>query len=298
MRSVLSLVVLGVVSLSLFTACGDASDSAGNQRAPIIIGSDGDPEIGDKDPSTPNASNGVAPPPPASAGESTGSVGAALTDATPLVDLGATMTDTVTLTAMNGFTGAVNLTVEGLPTGVTATFDTPTVNMTTGTATAKITYKVDPTAALSSKPSAITVKATAGAATATANANFKVNPQITFHIPVNMAALQKAGTLSDLWAGAAFGATPTVLQIPSDVAGVTVIVHNDDSSSHIFHTEGGSMFPHGDTANPIPAASFEVDPTDATKNRTRTLLAGLNHSGYSHDLNSGGGYQIKTAAAP
>lgn len=297
MRNALT-VVLGVVSLSLFAACGDASDSAGNQRTPVIIGSDGDPEIGDKDPSTPNPDNGVTPPPPSSMGESTGQIGAALTSTTPLVDLGKTMDDTVTITPMNNFTGMVTLAVSGLPTGVTAVFDPTSVNVTSGPATAKITYTVANTAALSKDPVAITVTATSGAATATANANFKVNPQLTFNIPVNMKALQMAGGLSDLWAGKEFGATPTALAIPSTITGITVLVYNADSTPHIFHTEGGSMFPHGDTANPIPATTFEPDVQDATKKRTRTLLPGLNHAGYAHELNPGGGYQIKTTAAP
>src|SRR5437763_1609023 len=63
--------------------------------------------------------------------------------------------------------------------------------------------------------SALVIKATSGATTATANANFKVNPKLTMTIPVNSAALIAAGggtKYVDGWAGAALGTAPAALK--------------------------------------------------------------------------------------
>ena len=299
MRNALSL-VLGAVTLSMLAGCGDASDSAGNQRAPIVIGADGDPVIGEKEtvPSNPNADQ--TPPPPTSAGESTGMVGAALTNATPLVDLGASLEDTVTITSKDGFTGSVALAAEGLPSGVTATFTPASVDLTaTAPATAKIKYTVDAMAALSTSPVAITVKATSGTQSATANANFKVNPQITMMIPLNMGALQAASpgtTFSDKWGGAAFGATPTPFKIPAGMTGVNVQFYNADSVQHVVHANGITDFGHGDQVNQVQPNTFEADPNNAAAHRIRIVHVGSKASGYSHFNQSGAGYQMQGVA--
>ncbi|MDB4940997.1 MAG: hypothetical protein JWP97_531 [Labilithrix sp.] len=297
MRSALS-VVLGIVSLSLFAACGDASESSGNQRTPNIkYGEvDGEPILGEKESNSSNPGTDVAPPPPASAGESTGSVGMALSNAAPLVDLGDSVELTVTVTPKDGtFKGDVDLTATGLPSGVTATFTPAKVTVNGAPATATVKLTADVTAALAAAPAAIAIKGTSGTTSATANANFKVNPKLKLTIPMNVAALRAAGAFSDKW-GAAFGPTPTAITIPAEVGQVDIVVYNGDSTKHIVHGNGGATgFPHGDTTagKEIAPNTFEADPNDATKNRVRALKPGFNDTGYMHELGTGGGFQIK-----
>jgi len=83
------------------------------------------------------------------------------TAATLSVRAGASATDTITVTDSGGFTGAVNLTATGMPTGVTATFGT-----NPATASSVLTVTAPSTAAAGSFMLTITGTGTSAAGTA------------------------------------------------------------------------------------------------------------------------------------
>jgi hypothetical protein len=75
---------------------------------------------------------------------------------------GGTGTDTITVTDLNGFTGSVNLSASGLPSGVTASFGT---NPTTGTSLLTLTAS----SAATTGPATVTITGTSGIITATSS---------------------------------------------------------------------------------------------------------------------------------
>jgi hypothetical protein len=269
-----------MVGLSL--GCGDASTST-NQR------SHGAPAAGSAQDHDPGAVNDVSDPPnpnaatppaaPATPGTAATELGVTLANATPAADLGTTMDLDVVVEPKAGFKGDADLTVTGLPAGVTATFTPARVTLNTSSVTSKLSLQV-PFTTVASAPgtsSALVVKATAGAAVATANANFKVTPRISMTIPVNAEALRAAvGTrYVDGWGGPAFGSLPATLSTQNG-NGVVVVVKNADSTPHIVHGQGG--FAHGGNT-PVPPGG--VDPLARTINPP----AGgqLTPNGYLHD---------------
>ncbi len=285
MRNALLVALLPVLALTTVSVigCGDASPSSGIQRsrgansipAPGSA-QDHDPNAPDEaaDPANPNAD--TPPPAPTTAGTAAGGLEVALSNATPATDLGTKLDITVTVTPKTGFTGAAALTVTGLPAGATATFNPPSVTVGAAPVTSVMSLTVPATATPSDvgAASAIIVKAASGATEATANANFKVNPKISMTIPVNADALRAAvGTrYVDGWFGPTFGTAPAPLTTQAGNP-IAVVVKNADSVAHIVH--GNAGFVHGDTGNPIPPGG--IDP------KTRTLVAGVNTSGYLHD---------------
>jgi len=143
-----------------------------------------------------------------------------------------------------------------------------------------MTLKV-PVATVTTAPgssSALVVKATSGAISATANANFKVNPTISMTIPVNADALRAAvGTrYVDGWGGADFGTTPATLSTQNG-NGIVVVVKNADSVAHIVH--GNAGFAHGNTGAPVPPGG--TDPLSRTINPPAGQT--LTPNGYLHD---------------
>jgi hypothetical protein len=104
--------------------------------------------------------------------------------ATLSVAQSASVTDTITVNDLNGFTGSVQLAASNLPSGVTATFAT---NPTTGSSV--VTFAASSSAAVTSSPVTITIKGTSGSLSASttvaltitapappANATVTVNP--------------------------------------------------------------------------------------------------------------------------
>ena len=83
------------------------------------------------------------------------------------VTRGQTATATITETPLNGFTGSVNLTASGLPSGVTAALSP---NPTTGTSTLTLTASASATTG----PAAIAITGTSGTLTHTATLNVSV----------------------------------------------------------------------------------------------------------------------------
>lgn len=297
MRNALSL-VLGVVALSFFAACGDASSSSGIQRRPTIPQDPSEEEgaPSDPDPSSPANPNSSTPPaPPATPGTSAGSLEVALSTATPATDLGTSLDVVVTITPKAGLTGEIALSATGLPAGVTGTFAPATVTAGTAPATSKLTLTVPFTTVPSAPgaPSAIVVKATAGSTVATANANFKVNPQVTLTVPVNTTALLAAGGAPkniDAWGGPTFGANAVALQTQAG-NGITFIVKNLDSAPHLVHGQNG--FPHG-------AAAIAPGAVDSKSRVLDPAAANIASSGYIHqELNGTAvGFKVLVNKAP
>lgn len=286
MRNVVSLALLAVASASLF-ACSDAGTGGGylarRHAQPPAPGSqeqhdDSDTEgANDTDPGNPNAN--TPPPAPTDPG-SAAELSVALSTNTPAVDLGDSTDIDVTIEPKSAFNGSVTLSATGLPAGVQATFAPATVTVSDAPVTSKLTLTVArsavPSAPNASSPIVITAKS--GDSTATANANFKVNPKMTLTIPLNIDALRAAGGTQyrNEW-GTELGANqvPLKTQVGN---GIVFTVYNADSTSHIIH--GANGFAHGDTGNAIKPNSFEMQNGAP---RTRTLNVGANANGYLHE---------------
>jgi hypothetical protein len=301
MRNALSLVI-GVVSLSLFAACGDASSSSGIQRRPNpnLAGGidDGEPTEGEDAVDTGNPNANTPPKAPTTPGTEAGEMAVTVSSATPVADLGDQVELTVTVTPKGAFKGDADLTVTGLPTGATGTFTPAKVTLNGTPTTSKLLIKVPvtaaPTAPGGASPLVITAKS--AAITATANASFKANPKLKLTIPLNIDALRSTGTVFlDQW-GPAFGANPTPLQTQAG-NGIVVTVYNADSKLHIVH--GNAGFAHGNTA-----AGQEVQPNAfelvGGVPRTRTFLPGANVNGYPHEGGAGtsASFRFSVIAAP
>lgn len=91
---------------------------------------------------------------------------------------GAAASIPIVITRNGDFTGDVNLTVEGLPTGVTATYAQPT--LTSGQRVTTLTFNVGANATASATPTAVTIRGTGTGITAqTQTVNLTVNPNTT-----------------------------------------------------------------------------------------------------------------------
>jgi len=307
MRSILVLAIAAVFATTSF-ACIDAADQGSStarrsprKNVPRVDDDamdedeehdeDDTPGATSVDPGNPNASS--RPAPPATKGTEAAEFGITLSDDTPTVDLGASTTIDVTIEPKGGFNGPVELSVSGLPSGVTAA---PVTANVAGPTTAKLTleasYNTPVTPPNQSVPLVVTAKS--GAVQATANANFKVAPRVTITIPVNVDALRGASQLRSEY-GEAFGPNGQPL-LTQQGNGIEVLIFNADSKPHIIHGPGG-QFPHGNTAAPIQPNSFEMSNGSPRK---RTLNVGANVTAYLHDGNNGQGasFRIRVAAAP
>jgi hypothetical protein len=166
---------------------------------------------------------------------------------------------------------------------VTGTFNPASVTLNTTPATAKLTLVV-PYTTIPSAPgaaSAIVVKAAAGAVEATANANFKVAPQL---------AAGGGAKNIDTWGGPTFGQNAVPLQTQAG-NGINFVVKNLDSAAHEVHGQNG--FPHG-------AAVVAPGGLD---NKVRVLdpaAANINASGYIHGETNGTsvGFKVLVNKAP
>lgn len=238
---------------------------------------DGQPSIGVnvQDPTNPESTS--VPTAPTTTGTAAPGFALSLDNKTPTVDLAADAKLAVTITPTNGFNDTVNISVDGLPEGVTAS---PASGKPGSPIT--ITLTTDATTPVTPKdaPVALTIKGVSGSQTATTPANFKVNPKITMTIPTNTDALLKAGGNHNVagWGSQAFAAG-TPLQTQADNP-INIYVRNDDSTPRTVH--GNAGFTHG---------SAEVDPGELEKNgnnvRVRQAKPGLSTSGYLHGVGNG-----------
>ena len=100
------------------------------------------------------------------------------------VEQGTTATDSVTVSAINGFTGTVSLSVSGLPAGVTATFSPTTV---TGSAGTTLSFVATNTATVGA--ATVTITATSGSLTSTTTLTLNVTAEPNFTISASPAAV-------------------------------------------------------------------------------------------------------------
>jgi gliding motility-associated-like protein len=97
---------------------------------------------------------------------------------------GTTVTTTVTVSSLNGFTQAVALTLTNLPTGVTAIFTPTTV---TGSATSTLTLTADATAPLAT--TSLTITGTAGTLSHSTTLDLEVTTAVTEPVAVTSFSL-------------------------------------------------------------------------------------------------------------
>lgn len=306
-----NVIVLGLACSALVlssVACSDGTTTGSSRRSGYVPAA-GEPTTHDPNdvdesagPDTGNPNADAPPPAPTgAAGQSSDEVGVTLSSATPAVDLGATVTLDVSVAAKGTFTGNVDLSVTGLPAGVTATFAPASVTAGAAPITSKLTLTSAFTAIPSApnQASAIQIVAKTAKSQATAPANMKVNPKATLTIPMNVDALRAAnvGTVYHNEWGTTFGTTPQPLQT-QEGNGIVFVVKNADSTAHIVHS--GGAFPHGDTARPIAPNQFETlaDGTVRTRTLSPTAATPINVAGYPHDGANGPSvsFQIKVNA--
>lgn len=284
------LALASVLALCVY-GCGGSDENSGQLSGQGSLPDDPSEQPGaPQDPDSPkNPNEGSTPTAPTTPG-TTSDIAVTLSTATPVTDLGTSLDVTVTLTPKTSASGSAAMTVTGLPDGVTATFDPPSVSLNGTTAvTSKMTLAVAYTT-IPSAPgaaSAIVVHAGTSGGEATANANFKVNPQVTLYMPANTAALLKAGGGSmqiDAWGGPTFGKNAVPLHTQAG-NGITFLVKNLDSVAHEIH--GGNGFAHGSAA--IPPGQFD------SKQRVLDPAKGdINGIGYIHGEANGTSVGFKT----
>ncbi len=281
-----------VVSTSILAlaACGDASGTNTSNYHPAAYDdtTGSDPTAGAANQAPPATDPGAPPPAPTTGGTpaQNGTFKATVDIAATNTDLGTTSKDviTVTVTPAMGFKGDVTLSVTGLPPGVTAKFDKTTVSITdTAPAIAKMTLSADVLTSAATLP--LVVTATAGTQTSTVPVNFKVNAQLTFTIPPNIAAMAAAGTAVVDAYGKDFGKTPAAIPAPAGGTPIVVKIINGDSVAHEIHGNGSGQtlsgiastasFPHG-------TGTVAAGATDTV---ARNLTAGNTYNGYLHGEN-------------
>ena len=151
---------------------------------------------------------------------------------------GASGTDTVTVSPVNGFSGSVSLSASGLPSGVTASFS-PTSTQTTGTLT------LTATSSATTGTATVTVTGTSGSLSHTT----------TISLTVNSASVPNFGL-------SASPSSLTFIQGNSGTSTITVTPQNGFTSSVSLSASG---MPSGVTA--------AFNPTSATTTSTLTLTA-------------------------
>jgi cellulose 1,4-beta-cellobiosidase len=110
--------------------------------------------------------------------------GFSVTAAAVTVEQGTSATDSVTVSPINGFNGAVTLSISGLPAGVTATFNPATV---TGSAGTTLTFVATNTATVGA--ASVTITGSSGATTSSATLTLNVTAEPNFTIAASPAAV-------------------------------------------------------------------------------------------------------------
>ncbi|MBK6513620.1 MAG: hypothetical protein IPM79_25045 [Polyangiaceae bacterium] len=238
-------------------AGGSASGSGGDAQGAGGSGSGGD--------ATGSGGDGGAGPQPATFEISIG-------DPSPAIELRDSVEIDVTVTP-NGYVGAVNFLLDGLPADLDAGLDTTTVTLD-GTSTETLTLTITSFSNTVTGDHPYDVTGTVEGGTQSAGAAVTVLPIITITIPQNLASYS-----SDPPDETAFGDYPTVIKAPPGMSAanpVTVNFFNADSVSHEIHADYPDQgFPHGNQG--IPPMS--LDP----------LVREVNSPGlynyYPHDIN-------------
>jgi plastocyanin len=151
------------------------------------------------------------------------------------IRLNETLTYDVMVLPSQGFNGSVVYSVEGLPTGVTATFDPPGGMISTATTT-KLTLK-SAGDAVPATGKALTLKATSGTIIGQLAVTLDIKAELLVTIPKGVDIGTSAAPNL-----VAFGAQsiPTVFVAP----GTKVTFVNADSINHQIHSDGGQGIAH------------------------------------------------------
>ncbi len=274
--------LVGFLGGALLLACGDAGqNTSGYYRGPTG-GDPGTPsEPAPTNPGTPaNPNNPGTPGTPATPGApAPPAAGAAklditLDNAAPPVELGAEVKVMVNIAPKEGLTGKVDLSVTGMPAGVTATFDKTSVDIVgTASSSAILTIKTSTDTVPATAGLTITAKPASGDMK-TSPVNVNVQPTLTLKIPVN------AGALTGMAANTAFA--PADVKVKLGGKKIAVKVRNDDSATHIIHSGNTGGFNHGNTGATI-AANGGFEGNVQGTNAPREINAAGTYGFYLHD---------------
>lgn len=187
--------------------------------------------------------------------QTTPRIAGSIDKSTVSTELGKTEMVTVTVTSMNNFAGAVNVTPTLLNgttavNGWTMTANPTTVNLTAGgSATVQVSVKI-PTDAAALTPD-LKIDLAGGSATASVDSAFTIAKSLTINID----------------AGTGTGSPHTGLPSPNSPirvrSGTQLIFHNGDAIQHVIHGDGG--IPHENTALGGAGTDYKVTVTnDAT----------------------------------
>lgn len=215
-------------------------------------------------------------PPGTGAGSSTGS-GSGTSAPAPPPSLSVTPDDTapkvdlLSSTSLNvaipgsTYAGTLDLTITGLPSDVTATFDHPSVTLSPAGGAVKLTLSTLSSTASGSVPFAIVATVGSGSSSGqptSAPVTLTVKPVITINIPVNVDMMQGSTGNPDKMA---FGDYPIRIKAPANFP-VTINFHNLDSTPHEIHAEQQQQgFPHG---NGLIGQGQDDMPRDVTQSGT------------------------------
>jgi hypothetical protein len=283
----------------VFACAAETETGLGSRRLRRPVPAAGSTEVHDEtdtensttsDPGNPNSD--AKPAPPATPGTAADTFSVALANAQISLGLLEEMELSVTVTGKGDAAGSVDLSVTGLPTGVTASSATATLSGSApATVRVKLKAAVDVPVSGQGKSTPIVVTGRMGGATATANAQLSIAPRLRLVVPINADALRAASVqYRDEW-GDGLGAQQKTLQTQRG-NGIVVTVFNADSRPHIIHGERG--FAHGDVGNPVAPNSMEMQNGSP---RLRTLDVGANANGYLHDGQNGSGASFRIRVA-
>ncbi|HXX99312.1 MAG TPA: S53 family peptidase, partial [Candidatus Limnocylindrales bacterium] len=177
---------------------------------------------------------------------------------------------TVTINALNGFTGNVNLTASGLPSGVSAVFAT-----NPATSASLLTLSANPTAAVGTVN--VTITGTSGTLTSTTTISLSVNPLGNF-------------TLS---------ASPNSLTLTQGASGSSTITVTSQNGFNGSVTLSASGLPSGVTASFNPSSATSTSTLTLTASSTATTgTATVTVTGTSGNLSHTTSMSLTVAAPP
>jgi cellulose 1,4-beta-cellobiosidase len=195
---------------------------------------------------------------------------------------GTTATSSVTVSAINGFTGTVALTVSGLPSGVTASFSPASV---TGSAGSTLTFTASGTATVGA--ATVTITGTSGSTTETATLTLTVTAEPEFTISVSPTTLSVP-----------VNTNPTVALTVAYVGGLTGSVSLSASglptgvaanfAPSSFNSPGGTSTVNFTSQSSTPAGTYSVllTGTDGSTVNSATLTLTIPGSSNGFTLKS------------
>jgi len=264
-----------VIGLAL-VACGDASNNTAGQWHGVGAGLSGNGLPSNSNPSNTQGDGGVAKD---SSAPPSGSFSVMVGSSTADVELRAATLPIVVTVAPTNFTGAVVLTVTGLPAGVTATFDKQSVNVSGNAgASASLTLTTMSTTAVG--PIAAMITATSGSSTQSSALTLNVKPILTINIPMNVDAMK--GTPGNPSKNV-FGTFPIMITAPANLGAnpIQVKIYNADSAGHCIHASNPNQgFPHDPVTNGVCNALTQKGQFDG---QARAITAAGTYTFYLHD---------------